>query len=212
VTTTRDHGSNKQEMIRCPENSTSLYPSLALALRDLREANGRDEETGDRPGNFTWIALSMGMVVLDSLTPSNEQVGTRWMDLLTGHGIDPEDATIIYQLRCSLLHGYGLPKPSAVFNRRAMMTREQDVYAVDTDRPSKALISVPVFCSRLVERIAFEAPYDWDTSLITRTHQSDRSVLPPKISAATQHDPESNDGWDPVQNYRRWERRASAIA
>jgi hypothetical protein len=74
----------------------------------------------------------MGMVVLDSLTRSDEPVGERWKTLLTGHAIEAEDATIIYQLRCSLLHGYGLPKPSSIFERVVAMTREQDAYAVDT--------------------------------------------------------------------------------
>jgi hypothetical protein len=33
------------------------------------------------------------------------------MRLLTGHEILSSDAAIIYELRCSVLHGYGLPRP-----------------------------------------------------------------------------------------------------
>jgi len=39
-------------------------------------------------------------------------------------------------------------------------------FAVDTSADGLARISVPVFCGRLAERTAAEAPGDWDTSLI----------------------------------------------
>jgi hypothetical protein len=42
----------------------------------------------------------------------------------------------------------------------------RDACAVETSADGRALVSVPVFCGRLVERIAAEAPSDWDTSTI----------------------------------------------
>jgi hypothetical protein len=83
---------------------------------------------------------------------------------------DPEDdAGVIYALRalhCSLLHGYGLPQPRRVGGRDVLLSPDPVACAVDTSGPGRVLISVPVFCGRLVERIAAESPDDWDTSLI----------------------------------------------
>lgn len=98
-------------MLRCDLNEANVYPTLFLALRDMRTANGRDETTGAGRGNESWMGLSIAMTVLDTLTSGNEPVGQRWESLLTSHGVDPADAKLIYALRCSLLHGYGPPKP-----------------------------------------------------------------------------------------------------
>ena len=152
-------------MLPCSLRETNLYPSLVLALRDMRTANGRDPATGEGGGNDSWIGLTMGMIVLDSLTGRGD-VGKRWTRLLTVRGVSPEDATIIYELRCSLLHGYGIPRAEAVFGRRVVLTADRDAYAVDTATPDLALVSVPVFCGGLVERIAAEVPNDWDVSRI----------------------------------------------
>lgn len=152
-------------MLRCELRDSNLYPSLVLALRDMREANGRDLVTGAGDGNRSWIGLSLAMTVLDTLSGSGP-VGNRWARLLTSHGVPKEDAEIIYKLRCSLLHGYGVPKPTAVNGRSVLLTPDTTAFAVDTGTPDKALVSVPVFCGRLVERIAAAAPQNWDTSLI----------------------------------------------
>jgi hypothetical protein len=106
------------------------------------------------------------MVILDTLSGSSKGVRARWDLLLTTHGITQEDAQIIYLLRCSLLHGYGLPKPSTVGGRTVLLTPDVTAHAVDTSTPCRALVSVPVFCGRLVERIAAAAPQNWDTDLI----------------------------------------------
>ena len=90
----------------------------------------------------------------------------RWARLLTGHGITAPDAAIIYALRCSLLHGYGLPKPSAADGRRVLLSNDANAYALDTDNEGIAKVSVHVFCGQLVERIAAEAGDAWDDSLI----------------------------------------------
>jgi len=47
MTTERD-GSTSQpfQMLECPERLTKHYPTLVLALRDMREANGRDLVSG----------------------------------------------------------------------------------------------------------------------------------------------------------------------
>jgi hypothetical protein len=166
MTTRLDRGSDSEPpRLRCEENTSNLYRSLILALRDLREANGRDLVTGVGSGNHSWIGLSLAMVVLDTLSGSGP-VGDRWERLLTTHGIERDDAVLIYKLRCSLLHGYGLPKPTAVGGRSVLITPDTTAYAVDTSEPSRALVSVPVFCGRLVERIAAAVPQSWDLSLI----------------------------------------------
>lgn len=153
-------------MLQCEVDASGLYPSLVLALRDMRQANGRDLVSGAGEGNESWIGLSLGMIVLDTLSGSAEGVWDRWKLLLTSHGITPEDAKIIYKLRCSVMHGYGLPKPSAVAGRPLLLTSDAVAFAVDTSVAGRASVSVPVFCGRLVERIAAAAPQNWDTSLI----------------------------------------------
>jgi hypothetical protein len=159
------------EMIQCGTNESNVYPSLVLALRDMRHASGRDPVTGAGDGNESWIGLSLAMIVLDTLTSSAEAVGTRWKRLLTSHGISEEDAAIIYELRCSLLHGYGPPKPGRLHGRDLLLTRDPAAFALDTSEPGRALVSVPAFCGRLADRIAAEAPGDWDTSLINTNVQ-----------------------------------------
>ncbi|MDG4834822.1 hypothetical protein O7627_36760 [Solwaraspora sp. WMMD1047] len=146
---------------------TSLYPTLVLAVRDMRTANGRNETTGEGTGNESWIGLSIAMTVLDTLTSGTEKVGQRWSNLLTSHDVTEADAKLIYALRCSLLHGYGPPKASAgTANRHMLLTADPHAYAVDTSRAGVALVSVPVFCGRLVERIVFAAWEDWDQELV----------------------------------------------
>ncbi|MDV7220410.1 hypothetical protein [Streptomyces prunicolor] len=167
MTTQLDHGSDPAPpMLRCELRASNLYPSLVLALRDMRQANGRDLVTGDGRGNESWIGLSLGMVILDTLSGSSNGVRARWELLLTSHGITQEDARIIYKLRCSLLHGYGLPRPNSVSGRNVLLTSDVAAHAIDTSTSGRALVSVPVFCGRLVERIAAAAPQNWDTSLI----------------------------------------------
>ena len=166
MTTARDQGTQEQHRLRCPLNDQMLYSPILLALRDLRTANGRDPETGDGRANESWIALSVGMVVLDSLTPSDQQVGERWVELLTVHEIDADDALIVYAIRNALLHGYGIPKPEKALGRRVIMTPDPLAPALDTDTLGVARLSVPVFCSHLVERIALQGRSRWDTSMI----------------------------------------------
>ncbi|MGQ4429443.1 MULTISPECIES: hypothetical protein [unclassified Streptomyces] len=168
MTTQLDHGIDPAPaMLRCEIRQSKLYPSLVLALRDMRQANGRDLVTGAGEGNESWIGLSLAMTVLDTLSGSSPgHVGNRWDQLLTSHRIPADDAKIVYKLRCSLLHGYGPPKPGAVNNRKVLLTSDAAAYAVDTSTTGQVLISVPVFCGRLVERIAHAAPRNWDTSLI----------------------------------------------
>lgn len=168
VTTTLDVGrGDAPHMLQCPVTGTSLYPTLVLAVRDMRTANGRTETTGEGTGNASWIGLSIAMTVLDTLTSGTEKVGQRWINLLTSHGVAEADAKLIYALRCSLLHGYGPPKASAATdNRNVLLTADPHAHAVDTSRDGVALVSVPVFCGRLVERIAFAAWKDWDQELV----------------------------------------------
>jgi hypothetical protein len=174
MTTQRDCGAGDQpSMLHCPRSQSSLYPTLVLALRDMRQANGRNPETGTGEGNESWIGLCLAMIVLDTLSGSSNGVTARWKRLLTSHEIPADDADIIYALRCSLLHGYGIPQPSKVHGRKLYLTPYQDAFAVDTSADGRVLISVPVFCGRLVERVAAEAPGDWDTSTIdTDAHYS----------------------------------------
>ncbi len=51
-----------------------------------------------------------------------------------------------------------------------MLSADHDAFALDTSVDEVALISVPVFCSRLVERLAVEAKDDWDESLINTAY------------------------------------------
>jgi hypothetical protein len=173
MTTNLDHGAEPEPvMLRCELQPSNVYPTLTLALRDLRQANGRDPVTGAGIGNESWIGLSLGMIVLDTLTGSTERgVGRRWGRLLTSHGISDEDAVIIYKMHNSLLHGYGIPKPSDTGGRTVLLIPDPSTYALDTTQDGWALLSVPVFCGRLVERIAAETPSTWDTSLINTDYR-----------------------------------------
>lgn len=171
VTTLRDRGTLPVAMLTCPIHPEHRYLPRDLALRDMREANGRDPETGNGDGNRSWIGLSLAMIVLDSLSGPDTNVGRRWTRLLTGHEIPEEpDAAIIYALRCSLLHGYGFPRPAATFGRVVLLSGDLNACALDTDDEGIATVSVPVFCGRLVERIAAEAVDGWDDSLIDARH------------------------------------------
>ena len=168
MTTEFDHGKGKvPQRVRCPVRKSHKYPTLHLALRDFRTSNGRNPVTGAGTGNESWIALTLGMVVLDTLTSEDAGVGARWLQLLTGHGIGEPDAEVIYRLRCSVLHGYGLPASTRpeLGGRQLVATDEQNAYALE-EREKEWRLSVPVFCSRLVERIAFEARNDWDVKLL----------------------------------------------
>lgn len=186
MTTELDHAKSVVSMLRCELGSTSLYSSLVLALRDMRQANKRDCTTGSGDGNDSWIGLALAMTVLDSMTPDHDGVGERLTKLLTDHGIEGEDATIIVKLRHSLLHGYGLPKPEHVNGRTVHLTADTDCYAVDSSAPGFAFVSVPVFCSRLVERIVSESPESWDTTLIdTRSLRPILGVFTVKIDGTT---------------------------
>jgi hypothetical protein len=149
----------------------SLSP-LELALRDMREANGRNPATGARKGNRSWIGLSMAMIVLDTLTGGGKNDRMRWEKLLISQGLTREDATISYKLRCSLLHGYYLPRPDKnIGHRTVLLTPYHDAYALDTSQAGLALVSVPVFCGRLVERIVATIALDeWDTDLINTAY------------------------------------------
>jgi hypothetical protein len=137
----------------------------------MRTANERDPETGTGDGSRSWIGLSLAMIVLDSLSgPGRNDVRRRWMRLLTRHEILSSDATIIYELRCSVLHGYGLPRPAETFGRAVVLSNSMNRYALETDDEGIARLSVPAFCGRLVERIASEAVDGWDYSLIAIRH------------------------------------------
>jgi hypothetical protein len=106
------------------------------------------------------------MTVLDTLSGDEDKArtGERWAQLLTDHGVSGEDAKIIYALRCSLLHGYGLPTAEKACGRRVVLTPDRDGQAIDTSKDGLVVLSVPAFCKDLVERIAAEAPDDWDVS------------------------------------------------
>jgi hypothetical protein len=110
--------------------------------------------------------LSIGMIVLDTLTREDEGVADRWKRLLTGHEVSEDDADLIHALRNSLLHGYGVPKPSRTHGRTVLLTSDPSRYAVDTSKRGQALVSVPVFCGHLVERIVLEAYDQWDVTLL----------------------------------------------
>ena len=114
---------------------------------------------------LNWIGLTLGMIVLDTLSGSSPNVRQRWVEFLTANGIPEHDAAIIYAVRNALLHGYGPPTNlDKTSGRKVVFTDDPHGYAVDTTQPGLAVISVPVFCSRLVERIATAAPDSWDVS------------------------------------------------
>ena len=117
MTTQRDHGRTEVSMLRCALNARDLHPTLVLALRDMSTANGREEVTGEGEGNRSWIALVLGMAVLDTLSGSQGRPGPRFKRLLKAHLVSGDDAEIIWTLRNSLVHGYGLPLPSRTFGR-----------------------------------------------------------------------------------------------
>ncbi len=166
MTTEQDYWNNGQRMLHCELRSSNLYPALVLALRDMRKANGRDEATGAGEGNESWIGLSLAMIVLDTLSGDYGDDRSRWEKLLKTRGLSKEDATIIFKLRCSLLHGYYPPNPEHTYGRKLLLTDDRAAHALDTSRDGLALVSVPVFCGRLVERVAIEVPNNWDVSLI----------------------------------------------
>jgi hypothetical protein len=153
-------------MLECPLLDTNLYSTLVLAVRDMRAAHGRDASTGEGEGTDSWLGLVLGMIVLDTLSGNSTQVKRRWVDLLSAHQVSEHDAKILYATRNAVLHGYGLPAQEKAEQCRVLLTGDTSAYAVDTDTKGLAVISVPVFCSRLVERIASAVPDDWDISEI----------------------------------------------
>jgi hypothetical protein len=60
MTTAIDRGGRFTPMLRCETNQTHLYTTLVLALRDMRDANGRDPTTGAGDGNASWIGVERG--------------------------------------------------------------------------------------------------------------------------------------------------------
>ena len=56
--------------------------------------------------------------------------------------------------------------PHKAHGLKVYLTPYRDACAIDTTASGRALVSVPVFCGRLVERIAAESPSRWDTSTI----------------------------------------------
>jgi hypothetical protein len=105
------------------------------------------------------------MIVLDTLSGTSKPVWSRFKKLLTDHEIEPDDADILWAVRNALLHGYGVSKPKDAGGRNVVFTNDAGAYALDTSRPRLALLSVPVFCGYLVERIAAAVPEQWDLSL-----------------------------------------------
>ena len=172
MTTERDRGDlPAPQMVRCDENPSHVYTPLHLALRDMRRANGRDLVTGAGTGNESWTGLALGMIVLDSMTGSTGEVGERWRRLLTKRSISSQDADLIYAIRNAVLHGYYFPKPAKAAGRIVVYTGSQDAPALDTETDGHAQLSVPIFCGRLVERVAAESSDSWDTSLISTNYQ-----------------------------------------
>jgi hypothetical protein len=84
--------------------------------------------SGHGAGNESWIGLALALMVLDTLTPESAPVRARWGRLLTENGIDQDDSHVIYELRCSLLHGYGVPRPERIGGRRLLLTDVQNGY------------------------------------------------------------------------------------
>ncbi|MFI5615497.1 hypothetical protein [Amycolatopsis sp. NPDC051903] len=182
MTTLADRGGAPLQRLHCAPHPARDYLPIELAMRDMRSAHGRDPETGEGPGSRSWIGVCLGMIVLDTLSGTSAPAGRRFKRLLIEHGVDHDDATVLWIIRNSLLHGYGLPRPSDVRHRRVEVTGATDAFALDTGDARVVRLSAPVFCSHLVERIAASVPHRWDTSLI-HTHDALRDAgvryLPP---------------------------------
>ncbi|MGW4488505.1 hypothetical protein ACWEOE_32250 [Amycolatopsis sp. NPDC004368] len=175
MTTLDDRGGKPLTRLHCAPHPDRPYLSLELALRDMRSAHGRDPETGEGPGTRSWIGVCLGMIVLDTLSGTSVPAGRRFKRLLVEHGVDHDDAVVLWIIRNSLLHGYGLPRPADVRHRQVEVTGETDTFALDTSDPRLVRLSAPVFCSQLVERVAASVPHRWDSSLIhTHTEHTDQ--------------------------------------
>jgi len=166
MTTLNDRGGTAIQRVSCCVHPGRGYLPIELALRDMRAANGRNPDTGEGVGNASWIGASVGMIVLDSLSGEARGASTRFKNLLVEHSIDPDDASLLWMIRNSLLHGYGLPKLAETGGRRVAFIDAAGGYALDTRDPDEIRLSIPVFCAQLVERIAAAVPDRWDTSLI----------------------------------------------
>jgi hypothetical protein len=177
MTTLADKGGTAESLVHCPVRLDNTYLPLELALRDMRDANGRDAETGAGAGGPSWIGVCLGMIVLDTLSGTTEPAGKRFKKLLTDHDVNQDDASVIWTIRNALLHGYGIPKTSDVAGRDVLFTPDPHAYAIDTRSPGCVLFSVPVFCGHLVERIAAAVPEQWDTSLIAVNHDRIRTDI-----------------------------------
>jgi hypothetical protein len=56
MTTLADRGGTALQRVDCTlPSDRDVYLPLELALRDMRTASGRDEATGELPGNESWI-------------------------------------------------------------------------------------------------------------------------------------------------------------
>ena len=110
MTTERYRGNSSLKMRRCELRDSNRYYPAELALRDMRQANGRDPETGAGEPNESWASLCLSMIVLDMLARHRKgKQEDRWVKLLVDHSVPELDARIIYALRCSLLHEYSIP-------------------------------------------------------------------------------------------------------
>jgi hypothetical protein len=87
--------------------------------------------------------------------------------------VSEHDAKIVYAALL-LLHGYvWAAEQDKSSGRRVLLTNDRTAYGLDTSHDGLALVSVPVFWGRLVERIAAEASGHWDDSLIKRITDSE---------------------------------------
>jgi len=171
MTTALDNGSGMPpSMLKCELSSVHQYATLTLALRDMREINGRDPVTGVGEGNDKWPGMTLGMIVIDTLSgdPSTGSAQSRWLALLKANHVPEVDALVLYRVRNALLHGYGIPKKTdpRLGGREVFLSGDTKGFAVDTSATGRAVVSVPVFCGRLVERVAASVPSSWDITEI----------------------------------------------
>jgi hypothetical protein len=178
MTSERYRGTNSFEMRRCELRDSNRYYPAELALRDMRQANGRDPETGLGDPNESWASLCLSMIILDVLSRQRKgKQEDRWVKLLIDHSIPELDARIIYALRNSLLHEYFLPTYTGpdVGILQIVLTGDRNGYAVDTSGVP-VLVSAPVFCGSLVEHLAFVVPISWTKPLVDTNYFNARGI------------------------------------
>jgi hypothetical protein len=101
-----------------PKDGRQIYSSFAAALRDAREATGRDVDTGDKkPGRShgNWLGAIGYMILLDQIGSCFKRKGREevrrnriYRALSYFTNLNDKEKSALYALRCAFAHDFAL--------------------------------------------------------------------------------------------------------